>query len=84
MTLLQILLLAGAIIGLTALVYGAHRLGLYLENRGLIYYWHKRPSGGAARMWVPLQEAIEPQIQHVIEAEEQTRKQTQDEQGEAE
>ena len=84
MTLLGSMLIASALIEAIALVYGAHRLGLYMENRGLIYYWHKKPQGGAARMWVPLQEAVEPQIRNVIEAEEQSHKRIEDEQGEPE
>ena len=50
--------------------YGLHRCFLRLEERGNIYYWHKRSTTSAARMWTPLQEAVEPQIRHVVEAEE--------------
>jgi hypothetical protein len=50
-------------------LYGLHRLGLYLESRDLIYYWHKKPSGGSA--YNPLQELVQPQIRHVIEVGEQ-------------
>jgi hypothetical protein len=50
-------------------LYGLHRLGLYLESRDLIYYWHKKPSGGSA--YNPLQEMMQPQIRHVIEVSEQ-------------
>lgn len=46
-------------------LYGLHRLGLYLESRDLIYYWHKKPSGGSA--YNPLQELVQPQVRHVIE-----------------
>jgi hypothetical protein len=50
-------------------LYVLHRLGLYLESRGLIYYWHKKPSGGAA--YNALQELVQPQVRHVIEVGEQ-------------
>jgi len=50
-------------------LYGLHRLGLYLENRGLIYYWHKKPTGGSA--YNPLLELVQPQIRHVIEVSQQ-------------
>ena len=50
-------------------LYGLHRLGLYLESRDLIYYWHKKPTGGSA--YNPLQEMLQPQIRHVIEVNEQ-------------
>jgi hypothetical protein len=55
---------------LLALLYALHRLGLWLETRGHIYYWHKKSTISASRMWTPLQEAVEPQIKHVVEAEE--------------
>ena len=32
--------------GLAAL-YGLHRLGLWMEQRGWLYYWHKKPGAGA-------------------------------------
>ena len=43
-----------------------HRLALWLEERGHLYYLHKKPRSGAAGCFVALQRAIEPQIQHVI------------------
>ena len=50
-------------------IYGLHRLGLYLESRDIIYYWHKKPAGGSA--YNPLQELVQPQVRHVIEVAEQ-------------
>ena len=50
-------------------LYGLHRLGLALERRGLIHYWHTKASGGAA--YNPLAEMLQPQIRHVIEVGEQ-------------
>jgi hypothetical protein len=58
-----------AAIAAVAALYALHRLGLYLESRGLIYYWHKKPSGGSA--YNPLQEIYQPQIRHVIGVREQ-------------
>jgi hypothetical protein len=52
--------------GLLAL-YGLHRLGLWMEERGYIYYVHKKPTGSAAGSFVALQKIIEPQAQHVIQ-----------------
>jgi len=48
-------------------LYGLHRLALWLEARGHLYYLHKKPSGSAAGSFVALQRAIEPQMQHVVE-----------------
>ena len=61
------------------ILYGLHRLGLYLERRDLIYYWHKKPSGGSA--YNPLQELVQPQIRHVIEVGEQRQGETADGEG---
>jgi hypothetical protein len=66
-----ILLLIGLVSAL-AILYGLHRLGLYLESRDLLYYWHKKPSGGSA--YNPLLEIYQPQIQHVIQVKEQRLK----------
>jgi hypothetical protein len=57
----------GSLLVLAAL-YGLHRLGLYLERRDLIYYWHKKPTGSTG--YNPLQEIVQPQIRHSIEVRE--------------
>jgi hypothetical protein len=55
--------IAGGVLAL----YALHRLGLWMEERGYIYYWRKKPTGSAAGAFVALQKIIEPQAQHVIE-----------------
>ncbi len=43
-----------------------HRLALWLEARGHLYYLlHKKSSGSAAGAFVAMQRAIEPQSKHV-------------------
>jgi hypothetical protein len=61
------------------ILYGLHRLGLCLERRDVIYYWHKKPSGGSA--YNPLQELVQPQIRHVIEVGEQRQGEAADGEG---
>ncbi len=57
-------------LGLGAL-YGLHRLGLWMEERGYIYYLHKKPKGGSAiGSLVAFQRAIEPRAEYVIQAEQ--------------
>jgi hypothetical protein len=51
-------------------IYALHRLGLYLERRGFIEYWHSKPSSGGAA-YCPFQELVQPQMRHVIQVEEQ-------------
>jgi hypothetical protein len=53
------------IIGIPATLYSLHRLALWLEERGHLYYLHKKSSGSAAGAFVAMQRAIEPQSQHV-------------------
>ncbi|WP_422924571.1 hypothetical protein [Singulisphaera sp. PoT] len=59
-----ILYLLTAIGGIAAL-YGLHRLALRLEERGHIYYIHKKPSGGTGNGFVAMQRIIEPGVQNV-------------------
>jgi hypothetical protein len=64
--------LAAWIIGslILAAIYGLHRLGLYLERRGWIYYLHSPPAAGGSA-YNPLQEIVQPQIRHVAQVGEQ-------------
>jgi hypothetical protein len=54
-------------------LYGLHRLALWLEARGHLYYIHKKPRGGGAACFVPLQEVLEPGSQHVVQIKEEKR-----------
>src|SRR5262249_8623654 len=47
-------------IGAVAVVYGLHRLGLWLEERGWLYYRNKRPSSSPMSAFVAMQQFIEP------------------------
>jgi hypothetical protein len=50
-----------------AVLYGLHRLGLWMEDRGLIYYLRKKPRGGGSLgSFVALQKVIEPRAEHVL------------------
>jgi len=57
--------LIGWVLGIPAALYGLHRLALWLEARGHLYYLHKKSSGSAAGAFVAMQRAIEPQSRHV-------------------
>jgi len=58
---LRYVLLWGLIIvcGPVAL-YGFHRLCLWLENRGWLYYMYKKPSSSPASCFVAMQQVLEP------------------------
>jgi hypothetical protein len=66
---MEIIIIAVVLLAIPAVIYGLHRLGLYLERRGLLHYWHTKPSGGAG--YNPFQELVQPQLRHVIQVEEQ-------------
>jgi hypothetical protein len=55
--------------GSLAAIYGLHRLALWMERRGYLYYRDRRPRSGAAGSFVALQQAIEPRVQHVLRVE---------------
>ena len=65
-------------------LYGLHRLALWAEARGWIYYRTKRmPAGAAGRALMELSAIVEPEIEHVIEAiDEDKVRGDQDESGE--
>jgi hypothetical protein len=56
-----------AVTGGLGALYGLHLLGLWMEERGYLYYLHKKPKGSAAGCFVALQKALEPNVQHVIQ-----------------
>ncbi len=63
---------AAGLLGIAAAVYGLHQLGLFLERQGYIYYWYTKPTGGGgSSVFAPLQEFTQPQIKHVIEAQDE-------------
>jgi hypothetical protein len=62
------------ILGVGAAVYGLDRLGLWLEDRGWLYYRSKRPESGPASVLVAMQQFVEPGVQHVQDARQGRRK----------
>ena len=67
-------LLWGAIVvGAAALIYAIHRLCLWLEKRGWLYYKHKQPGSSPLTCMTGLQEVLEPQTRHVIHVKDEKR-----------
>ena len=64
------LIVGGVVAGLVLLFYGVHRFLLYAEQRGWVYYKHKRaPAGSGAMAFMELMRIYRPEIEHVIEEE---------------
>ena len=61
-----VLFWALAAAGGLGVLYALHRLALWMEERGYLYYLHKKPSSSAASCFVALQQIIEPKVEHVI------------------
>lgn len=59
------------VLGALGGVYGLHRLGLWAERRGLIYYRSAGRGGGAGNALLELQAILEPGQRHHIEEREQ-------------
>ena len=71
------------VIGLCALdavlgLYALHRLALWLESRGHLFYLHRRPESSGGSVFAPLQEIIQPSVKHVHHVKDEKRKEQQD------
>jgi len=61
-------------------LFGLHRLALWMESRGWIFYLKKRASGGAlASAILQLQQFAEPGAEHILEMKRETRAEPDDE-----
>ena len=55
-------------------LYGLHRLALWAEGRGWIYYLRRRASADAlGNAFLNLQKIVEPQAGHVVEVRRRER-----------
>lgn len=65
------------------LLYGLHRLCVRLENDGYLHYRKKRrrSGGGGGSIFLPLDQITRPQIQHVIQVDNQNEKVTEEKDG---
>ncbi|NUM54115.1 MAG: hypothetical protein HUU46_10765 [Candidatus Hydrogenedentes bacterium] len=69
-----------AVIAMVAL-YAVHRLLLWMEERGWVYYWHKSGTGNAGNVLMPIQAIYQPEVNYVLE--ERVRNQTEAEEDES-
>ena len=54
-------------IAAVAALFGLDRIGLWLQDRGWLYYRRKRTSSSPMSSWVAMQQIIEPGVRHVVE-----------------
>lgn len=57
------------LVGMAAVLYGLHRLALWMEQRGWIYYRNTRhgSSGSLGNAFLHVQSILEPGKRHVLE-----------------
>ena len=56
-------------------LYGLHRLALWAEGRGWVYYLRRRASSDAlGNAFLNLQKIVEPQAGHVVEVRQRERR----------
>jgi hypothetical protein len=65
------LLLAVVVIALVSALRLLDRLGLWLEERGWLFYKRKKPSSSPLGSLVAMQQFLEPGVQHVVQAGEE-------------
>jgi hypothetical protein len=63
----HLLVVGLAALAVVAALYGLDRLGLWLEDRGWLYYRWKRPTSSPASCWVAMQRFLEPGVKHVAQ-----------------
>lgn len=61
------------VVGGAAGLYGLHRLALWLEDRGQLYYLRKKP-GSIANSAAELQSFLEPQAKYVVRVKEDRKR----------
>lgn len=68
-------------IAVVPVLYGLHRFCLYLDDYGYLLYRNKHRSSGGGSMFLPLDQIMRPQIQHVIQVKEQHEQVTEEKDG---
>ena len=51
-------------------LYGLHRVALWMEDRGYIYYLNKKPKSSPLGSLIAFQRAIEPRAHYIVQAEQ--------------
>lgn len=54
-------------LAVSAVLYGVHRLAIYADGKGWIYYRTKPPAGAGSRAIMRASAVFDPTIEHVIE-----------------
>jgi hypothetical protein len=68
--------IAAAALGL----FGLHRLALWMESRGWIYYVKTRASGGAlGSAFLEIQQIVQPEKKYTLEVKRESRAERDDE-----
>lgn len=67
------------LVGLAVAIWLLHRLALWMEAQGWLYYWHRRPSRSAlGNAFLEVQQLVEPAQRPVLEAKREERAERED------
>jgi hypothetical protein len=67
------------IVAVPLALYGLHRLCLWLEAQGHLYYKHRKSEGGGGGPALrELQKILEPQTKHVLHVKEEKRRRSEE------
>jgi hypothetical protein len=69
----QWLLVGLAAVAIVPALWLLDRLGLWLEDRGLLFYRKRKPTSSPITSLVAMQQFLEPGVQHVIQAGQERR-----------
>lgn len=75
------LLWIAGVVAVGCALYGLHRLALWLESKGQLYYLNKKSETGAATAFVALQQVLDPPAKHVLHVKEQKRSHSEEDGG---
>ncbi len=68
---MKMVLIGAAVV---ALLFGLHRLALWMERRGWVYYIHKKPSSSSlSSAFLQVQSLVDPGARSVVEAVREER-----------
>ncbi len=71
--------IVATVFGIALALYGLHRLALWMESRGWIYYRkHKRGTAAMGSVMLEIQSFYRPSVEHVIEQKEEERREEDD------
>lgn len=61
------MLYAGIAVVAGVSLYLLHALFLWMEDKGWVYYWHRRGTSPLGNVFMPIQAVYQPEVNYVLE-----------------